>query len=235
MAQFKYIPNSNVIKTAYQQYKYCMIKIVTQSKDGTTGIGSGFHIGDGYIVTAKHVIEKNEFEMYGEYKNRKINYSDILLHEHDYIDLAIIKTDFNLNEYLESINLNKLPSYTDRIPLNMMLSDSNVNDSIILNKVLLMGYPPIPLSGDAFLVATEGEINAIVDPYLLKGKHFIISNIPRGGFSGGPVILEYGYVLGILVSAFAVEGKDYETGYAAALSADPIKEILLRNNIKNIF
>ncbi|WP_151736932.1 S1 family peptidase [Paenibacillus tengchongensis] len=223
MAQFKYIPNPNVMKTAYQQYRYCLVKIIVQSEAGESNIGTGFHIGNGYIVTARHVIDNNAFEIYGEYKNRKIEYSDILFHDDPIVDVVILKTDFNLDDYINGLKLEKLPSYHDKIPLNMMLSDQEVNDRLILNKVLLMGYPPIPLASDAFLVAAEGEINAIIDPYLLKGKHFIISSLPRGGFSGGPVIIEYGYVLGVLVSALSVEGKDYELGYAAAVSTDPIK------------
>lgn len=63
-------------------------------------------------------------------------------------------------------------------------------DELVLSKVLPMGYPPIPFSQQAVLLASEGEVNAVVDKYSGRHPHFIISCPARGGFSGAPVLSE---------------------------------------------
>lgn len=231
MGQFKFTELSNVIQTYFLQYRNCLVKIISKTSDGTIDIGTGFHIGDGYIVTAKHVIENGIQEIKAYYKNKDVNHTTIYVHKNDNIDIAILKTDFSLNDYLESVELEKLPSRADRIPFNKMISNKDLTDKWILQKVLLMGFPPIPLTDDAYIVATEGEINAIVNSYLTQEKHIVISNMPRGGFSGGPVISQYGYVLGVLIQAFGEKDKEYEVGYAAAISTDAVLSILMENNI----
>lgn len=38
-------------------------------------------------------------------------------------------------------------------------------DDFLLAEIMLLGYPPIPRTRDAYLVAVRGDINAVVDRY----------------------------------------------------------------------
>ncbi len=50
------------VKELYERYKYCVVQIAVKSVEGDLASGTGFHIGDGYIVTARHVVENNIIE-----------------------------------------------------------------------------------------------------------------------------------------------------------------------------
>ena len=41
----------------FQLYKVCMARVGVEMPDGTFANGAAFHIGDGYMVTARHVVE----------------------------------------------------------------------------------------------------------------------------------------------------------------------------------
>jgi hypothetical protein len=94
-----------------------------------------------------------------------------------------------------------------------------------------MGYPPIPLSREPVLVAVQGEVSAIVDKYCGPHPHFVISSIPRGGFSGGPVISEYDFLLGIFVESLMDAEQTVELGFASVLSIEPLLVLLQENDI----
>ena len=67
----------------------------------------------------------------------------------------------------------------------------------LLDEVVLFGYPPIPITDDAYLVVNRGEISSI--PTLQNGiDAMIVSAILRGGHSGGPIVNNKGQVIGIV-------------------------------------
>jgi hypothetical protein len=75
---------------------------------------------------------------------------------------------------------------TDIIEVGGHLDDW-IGDEFVLSKALLMSFPRVPLARFPVVVAVAGEINAVVDRYDVPHPYFVISSIPRGGFSGGPV------------------------------------------------
>src|SRR5205085_10330938 len=84
------------------------------------------------------------------------------------------------------------------IPLGTHLDDWLNDQAFVLRQVLLMGYPPVPLSKRPVLIAASAEVNAVVDPYINNSHpHFILSSMPRGGFSGGPCLVEWDFALGL--------------------------------------
>ena len=94
-----------------------------------------------------------------------------------------------------------------------------------------MGFPPIPFSNSPNLVAVKAEVNAVIDKYIGPHPHFIISSVPRGGFSGGPVISEYGFLLGVLTESLIESDKPAEIGFASAISIEPLINLIYENNI----
>jgi hypothetical protein len=100
-----------------------------------------------------------------------------------------------------------------------------------MSRVLLLGYPPIPFSKDPVLVAAEGEVNAVIDKHISPHPHFILSAVPRSGFSGGPAISEHGFLLGVLTESLGKGGEATESGFFAAISIEPLLALLHDNGI----
>jgi hypothetical protein len=110
--------------------------------------------------------------------------------------------------------------------------DDWIDDGLILFDVVIFGYPRIPTSSDAVLVAVSGEVNAVIDPYIGSRRPlFVVSPIARGGFSGGPVLTRDGRLLGVMTSALATDHATPEFGFGAAVSVEALWEILVENRI----
>ncbi|MBF0593116.1 MAG: hypothetical protein HQL02_13615 [Nitrospirae bacterium] len=62
----------------------------------------------------------------------------------------------------------------------------------ILDNVITIGYPKIPLSTKAEIVSQKGEINTFIKD-MYQNKYCLFSAITRPGNSGGPIFSEKGY------------------------------------------
>lgn len=219
----------------YYLYKVCMVCVETQDQHGDLATGSAFHIGDGYLVTARHVVEDRSIVRLISEENKQaiIQIYDTILPDDDTVDLAILRTDFSLHHYMTRTNFHGFDNSTkiDHIKLGYHLDDW-IGDSMVLMDVLVLGYPPIPTSDQPVLVGTRGEINAVIDPYI-GPRHplFIVSPIARGGFSGGPVIVGEGWLLGVVTSSLVRDGAAAETGYLSVLTIEPLLQLLADNEI----
>ena len=218
----------------YRSYKPALVRVTVQTESGDLSTGTAFHIGDGWLVTAAHVLRAGEIhELASERYGEPLRVESITFNKDDRIDLALIKTNLDLSHYLERATIRGAPEgfvQTDHVEIGGHLDDW-LGDELVLSKVLLMGYPPIPFSREAVLLASEGEVNAIVDKYNGPHPHFIISCRARGGFSGGPVLSEYGFLLGVLTESLVVNSKDAETGYSSAISVEPLLAMLHENGV----
>ncbi len=216
-------------KEFYGLYGGSVVAVVTRNLEGDEGVGSAFHVGDGFFVTAKHVVEnkascKIELDSYrlsrlAKEASRKIgDLTDELIpitaymHPDDRKDVAV----FSVPE------LAVLPA----IPLGDHLDDFITDHDFILNEVLVLGFPPIPLSRKKVLVAARGQINAVIDLINIPHVHFVVSTTARGGFSGGVVLSEWGFALGLVTSSLLTNGAPEELGYLTVLTIEPILECL---------
>lgn len=218
----------------FQSYKPALVRVAVQTATGDLSTGTAFHIGDGWLVTAAHVLkDRNVQEVVSEQYAMPLNIESVIFHSNDRIDLALMKSDLDLSHYLHKTTSHGAPEgfiRTDHIEIGGHLDDW-LGDELVLSKVLLMGYPPIPFSQHAVLLASEGEVNAVVDKYNGPHPHFIISCPARGGFSGGPVLSEYGFLLGVLTESLVTNDKAAETGYSSAISVEPLLAMLHDNGI----
>jgi S1-C subfamily serine protease len=218
----------------YQSYKVAMVRITVRTPDGDLSTGSAFHIGDGWLVTAAHVINSGTIEeIVGEKYSHRLTIEQTIVHKDERIDLALLKTDFDLTHYLTKTKIVNPPEgfvQTDHIQIGGHLDDW-IGDELVLSKVLLMGYPPVPFSDRPVLLAAEGEVQAIIDKYNGPHPHFIISCMGRGGYSGGPVLSEYGFLLGVLTESLVMNEQKEELGYSSAISVEPLLSLLHENNI----
>lgn len=223
------------MKELYEKYKSCVIQIAVRNQVGNLAIGTGFHIGDGYIVTARHIVEDHSIEsVSGTYSSRNVTIKNIFYPSNSKIDLAVLETDFSLNYYLEKVTIienGKPREKVDRIPLGGHLDDW-IGDELVLSRVVAFGYPRIPLSKEYVLVAVQGEINTVIDKYSSPHPHFVISSIAREGFFGGPVISEYDFLLGVLTESLTDGDQALENGFASVISIEPLLDLLHENKIR---
>ncbi len=218
----------------FQTFKLSMVRITVYDENGDLRTGAGFHIGDGWLVTAAHVTKgKKIHEVVSEHCNQCLEIENILYCEDDKIDIALLKSNIDLSHYMEMTSIHNPPagfSKEDHLLIGGHLDDW-IGDELVLTKVLLMGYPPVPFADEAVLLAVEGEVNAVVDKYNGPHPHFIISCMGRGGFSGGPVISEYGFLLGVMTESLVRDNQRQELGYSAAISIEPLLVLLHKNGI----
>jgi hypothetical protein len=211
-----------------------MVRITVKTDAGDLSNGSAFHIGDGWLATAAHVVNAGKIEeIVSEYCSQDLVIEKIIVHKDEKVDLAIIKTNLDLNHYLTKTTIVSPPEgfvQTDHLEIGGHLDDW-IGDELVLSKVLLMGYPPIPFSNGPVLLASEGEVNAVVDKYNGPHPHFVISNMGRGGYSGGPVISEYGFLLGVLTESLVMNNQSEELGYSSAISVEPLLVLLQENGV----
>ena len=101
----------------------------------------------------------------------------------------------------------------------------------MLMPVIMFGYPPIPTAPPT-LVASPGQVMGIIDPYLGSSQPlFVLSPMPRGGFSGGPVLTDSGWLLGVVTSSLLTDGNPAELGFGVAITVEPIWELLAENGV----
>lgn len=219
------------LRHLFEDYNECIVLITGRNADGDEVAGSGFHVGRGWIATARHVADVRQLEIH--YKRHVLSIGRVHFHKDENIDLAIIETDFEEKWFAKvSYLLDPRRTYgrSSFIPLGGH-TDDYLDDGFVLSKILLMGYPRVPMTAERPMVAVVGEVNALVDKYRTDHPHFVVSVVPRGGFSGGPVLSEWGFLLGVLTDSLTADPDLVETGFAAVLTIEPLLEILAEHEI----
>jgi hypothetical protein len=224
------------LKQMYADYKPSMVFVEVTMPSGDLSCGSAFHVGHGLVVTARHVVEdSSRFQLVAEESGQKIAVERVSVPKDRRVDLAVLKTDFNLDHYMSRVthanDERRNSAKTDYIPIGFHLDDW-LGDEFVLSKILMMGYPPIPTSRGPVLVATTGTVSAVIDKYTGPHPHFVISPIPRGGFSGGPILSEYGFLLGVLTESLVKNGRESESGFASAVSVEPLLCLLAESELQ---
>ncbi len=222
----------------YHSLKECVVRMTVTDANGDQATGAGFHIGQGYFVTARHVVEGKAKvvaeQMEGLAMINSIDVKSAYFPADPKIDLAVLQTEIHFTDYYlqgyKSMQGRTLDDFRG-IPLGALVDDA-VSDDHILEEVLLMGFPPIPLSDRPELVVVRGEINATMLRYIGPNYYYhIISTVARGGFSGGPVVDSNGFLLGVFTESLIANGKETELGFAAVLSIEPLLTLLKDNGI----
>lgn len=225
----------------YSRYGASLVAVVTVDESGDEHIGSAFHVGEGTFVTARHVVEGQvscgiELDTYRLFRLATDAWKQ-LLEETKQVPTAAkhvfpfqphVHPDPTKDVAVFSIPaLAKLPA----IPLGDHLDDWVGDHDFVLSEVLVLGFPPIPLSQRNVLVASQGHVNATVDLMNVKHVHFIVSVTARGGLSGGVVLTEMGSALGVVTSSLTKNGLAEELGYLTVLTVEPILECLAMHGL----
>lgn len=244
--------DSRTAQSLMQKYANALAYIEVEKVDGTKGIGSCFHVGNGIFITARHVVEGNIIteikitepvaittkEYFDDISDEQVNAYENIVGE-------ILRTTPKFKYFQSSLNLKAGPFYhpdpnvdvaifqvssvhpkTGVVRLGSHLDDWIDPCSWRLSEAIVLGYPPIPLTSESHLVGARAEVNATVSLYSSRYIHFILSAIPRGGFSGGLALSEHDFALGLVTQSLVKDNRYEESGFFTVLSIEPIYECL---------
>lgn len=239
----------DAMRRLYLRYGCCMASIVVE-KDGDEGIGSAFHVGDGVFVTARHVVEGTEIkeirltdwnlyyqsDLYPKGKNGSYTVTHASPRMCDHLDGVLTVSSapvFHPDPDVDvaAIRVKGMAANAHFVPLGGHLDDWVGPGQFELSRALILGYPPVPFTNGPVLISVTAEVNAIVDLRTPKGSqmHFILSAIPRGGFSGGLAFSEWGFALGVVTQSLLSNQGPPELGFFTTTSIEAVYECLARN------
>ncbi|HEV3165301.1 MAG TPA: serine protease [Isosphaeraceae bacterium] len=224
----------------YERYAPSLAYIEVESADGVR-IGSAFHVGEGVFVTARHVVARSKLirlanttdqhvadpEGNGTINGKPGTFRLIPAGEGQVVSGPHFHPDPAIDVAAVVVKGLEVPP----IRLGSHLDDMLNDEAFLLRSVLIMGYPPVPFSREPLLIAARAEVNAVVDKYTGGHPHFVISAMPRGGFSGGVCLIEWNFALGVITESLITQGQATELGFMAVLTVEPIFECLSHNRI----
>lgn len=199
----------------YQFYQNKVVPIIARQADGSQTMGSAFKFHKG-IVTARHCITDGvSFSIKG-YNGDFLNSIKVYVSDNPNIDVAYIETNEEHESYMQDPN--------------------------ILDDVLVMGFPKIPMFLDFLttekalistiakwrMTPTQGAITAIApNMYTSAIDLLLITARIKGGNSGGPIINKQGCVVGVAFSEPFAEGCGYDDlGYGIGMPISVINDLI---------
>jgi hypothetical protein len=227
----------NDVNQLFFKLRPAIIALETVNTNGDHGIGTGFHVGDGVVVTARHVVEGMQSVRLVASSAKGGRIEEIIFATNPLADVALLRTDLDFSYYLEKTHIHGMEyRKVDHLTLGVEWDDF-ADESLVLYDVIVMGYPPIPTAFPT-LVTIRAQVNAIIDQYPIGGQnpppHYVLSGIPRGGFSGAPMIVEAGdnsFVLGVVTTALVSNHSAPETGFMSAVTVESVLQLLHENRL----
>lgn len=171
---------------------------ITGTKEDKAASGSGIVFHPLYILTCRHVVSEMEIDEIQRFQGKEIHKSKCSVMQHEELDVAVIR----VNVPLETVS-----GLAFRAPF-------------VTETVYAFGYPKIPnvrpktpQSVDSYLIVQRGEVTN--DSVIASDgtRLFLYSALSRPGNSGGAIVSDDGYVVGI--STNLTEGRYESEGLVA--------------------
>lgn len=236
-------------------FKYCaaVAYVAVETPQGDAHVGTAFHVGENIWMTARHVIEGNRIQQVKTTEASISDYADRLqasggviwghhcsppgyyevvgrpmLHPDAQVDIAALKLKGPL-----TADGDELPSGGQPTPIVQLGGwlDDWLGSELVLEPVVVMGYPPIPFGREPLLIATRAEINTVLDKRGERHPYFILSAMARGGFSGALALTSFENALGVAVESLVTDSEPAQLGYFAVLSVEPIFDCLAHHGV----
>jgi len=159
-----------------------IVVVHAKAGEGKRIVGTGFCVRrDGYLITAKHIVEGGDVRVGVFYKGEYISVTAKVIGEDKVADIAVIKID------------------RDIPPIRMNLSARKAGEMVAAT-----GFPFGPTIDRYFVPSTSSGIISCIRPFVGGEKHYgllQLDMIIEKGNSGGPVFLpNSGEVIGVVTS-----------------------------------
>lgn len=233
-----------------ENYSAAVAYVAVITASGDHSIGTAFHVGQGVFVTARHVLEGNQIERIATVRGFRVllegeRAKDAqcfvhmpggqvqAVHPINAGDIQIASGPFfhrNIDVDVAVFRATHVDPELPWIPLGGHLDDWIGDNDFVLWESIVMGFPPIPMTAEPLLVAARAEINAVIDLRHAPHVHFVLSATARGGFSGGPALID-GYLLGLVTNSLMHNGQPAELGFFAVVSVEPIFDCLCEHRL----
>jgi hypothetical protein len=224
-----YRPNSppSEGRRLFEMFAAGVAYVSVTDKDSQPDIGTCFHIGAHVFVTARHVVEgKTVSKIATTVTPPSAQWGSWIPSEAKRIEGPFYHPNPNYD-----IAALKLPDLgAPQIPFHTTLEDP-FNTDLLLQSVVVMGYPKIPGSKAPVLVCARAEVNASFETYFDNQKVLLVSCMARGGFSGGPAATPPHHCLGVVTRAMVKNSLPEELGFMAVVGPLPILELLDHHRI----
>lgn len=188
-------------------YRLCAPALVHISgrNDGVAVAGTGLVVDTRHVLTCRHVVSDMALDRRQVFQGRQYEITDGSIHPHPDIDIAVMRMDG---------------------PPLSAVSGILLQAPVVAQTVYTLGYPKLPGLRDASVTMQQGAVtNESVTS--LAGEHlFLYSAIARPGNSGGPVMSEDGYVVGLSV-VDAIGKYDNEDAFSPHYAGIPA-QVLVR-------
>ncbi len=186
-----------------EKYRQGIYKIEVKDNNGDVSLGTGFLFKNSkgnFLVTNKHVVEGFKLTI-KDVNNRPFEFGSVKISPST--DIAVIELNgpIDAEPFIFSPKMN------------------------ILDSIITMGYPIVPMSRDAYLLCHSGEINSFIQHYNGQ-EYFIISAKTSSGNSGSPVIDPYGQVVGMITEELFEESQFFTKGKLPYYAAIPASDIM---------
>ena len=232
---------SGKARALFQKYAAALAYIEVKDRQSDFHIGSAFHVGEGVFVTARHVLDGYAVTKVGSTEHAYIGLTgqeaeettDFFLtpteswpiHYLDNDEMQIVSgPHFHSDEKVDVavFKVREVDPHTPVIKLGTNLDNFLDRSELVLTEAIVLGYPPIPMASETILIGARAEVNALADLYHTPYGHFVLSAMPRGGFSGGVAISEHDVALGVITNSLIPDHNPSELGFMAVLGVEPI-------------
>ena len=183
---------------------------ITGTKDGDVAAGTGLVVHPSYVLTCRHVVCDMKMAKQQQFQGHEVNAQ--LIHAHPKVDVAVIRVEG---------------------PPLSPLQGAIFQEPVVAQTVYTLGYPKLSGLRDASVTMQHGTVTNESVTSLSGDSLFLYSAISRPGNSGGPVMSEEGYLVGLsVVDATGQYHQDepfapHYAGIPAQIVVEAVKDLCL--------
>ena len=162
----------------YNLCKPGLVHITGTNDNGDAVAGTGFVGHASYIITCRHVVNDMTINEKQIFQDREYSVDLKSIYAHSDVDVAVIHVDG---------------------PALQPVQGTAFQAPVVAQTVYTLGYPKLPGLRDASVTMQQGAVTNESVTALSGESLFLYSAISRPGNSGGPVMSQDGYVVGLSV------------------------------------
>ncbi|MDE2831198.1 MAG: serine protease [Gemmatimonadota bacterium] len=180
-----------------------IVQISGTKENGDKHAGTGIVFHPHHILTCRHVVCDMKVDSQQTFQGVECTIEDSSIHTHPKLDVAVIH----------------VPQCLQPVAGLAFLSP------IIAQSVFTIGYPRIPFTREPVLTMQPGAVTSESVTALSGEDLFLYSAIARPGNSGGPVISNEGYIVGIALQDLMCTDDAFSPHYAGIPSHELAKAV----------